>query len=399
MIIDTQASQRQARLLNRLSGTNLALAGDFNQRIVLQQVRLKPDITRPDLVAITGLTMPTILAITRKLEAAGLIRESGRTSGGRGQPASRYRVAPSGAFGLGLSIDRSGLTLALVDLSGETRNIWHHRADFLLPDQVAALIPLAIKNLLGEAEVSAERDDPFIAERLIGLGIAMPDDLAQVQLPGQPSAYSRWADIDPLALMRPCWNGPLHIDNDAAAAAIGEAHFGMGQIYRHFFYILVSAGLGGSLVLDGMIFRGATGRSGELGFLPVGRASLQDVVSRRALDARLQMIDTHGDAAENAITQWLEDAADALAGPVVAINCLINPEAIVLAGDLDKTLALRLLTKLRQRVQDNSPAPLGARADIVLGQFYEDAAARGAAMLPFIDQLLPSEANLMKKQA
>ncbi|MEG8024588.1 ROK family protein [Sphingomonas aurantiaca] len=61
----------------------------------------------------------------------------------------------------------------------------------------------------------------------------------------------------------------IHIDNDAAAAAIGEAQFGGGLDHASFFYILVSAGLGGGIVTDGTYYRGATGRSGEIGFLPL----------------------------------------------------------------------------------------------------------------------------------
>ena len=58
---------------------------------------------------------------------------------------------------------------------------------------------------------------------------------------------------------------PIFVENDAAAAALGEMQFGLGQQYQSFFYILITAALGGGLVIDGHYFRGAAGRSGELG--------------------------------------------------------------------------------------------------------------------------------------
>ena len=63
----------------------------------------------------------------------------------------------------------------------------------------------------------------------------------------------------------------MFVENDVAAAAIGELQFGRGHRYQSFFYILIAAALGGGLVIDGHYFRGANGRSAELGLLPQPR--------------------------------------------------------------------------------------------------------------------------------
>ena len=54
---------------------------------------------------------------------------------------------------------------------------------------------------------------------------------------------------------------PVFVENDAAAATMGEMQFGLGKKHQTFFYILITAALGGSLVIDGNHFRGASGRS------------------------------------------------------------------------------------------------------------------------------------------
>src|SRR3546814_12119506 len=59
---------RDARLTLSLSGTNLERAGDYNQRIVLQAIRLTEETTRSDLARVTGPTPPTIVNITRSEE-------------------------------------------------------------------------------------------------------------------------------------------------------------------------------------------------------------------------------------------------------------------------------------------------------------------------------------------
>src|SRR3546814_16870783 len=81
---------------------------------------------------------------------------------------------------------------------------------------------------------------------------------------------------------------PVFVENDAAAAAMGEMQLGLGQTLSSFFYILISSGLGGGIVVDGAYFRGADGRSGELGFLRApteagGIQQVQKLVSRSGL--------------------------------------------------------------------------------------------------------------------
>ncbi|RZM11106.1 MAG: winged helix-turn-helix domain-containing protein, partial [Sphingomonas sp.] len=83
------ANDRAARLGTSMSGTNLVRAGDYNQRVVLQVIRKNPDITRTEIATMTGLTAPTIANITARLFESDLVVESGRRTGGRGQPGHR----------------------------------------------------------------------------------------------------------------------------------------------------------------------------------------------------------------------------------------------------------------------------------------------------------------------
>src|SRR5690606_24111955 len=120
-----------------------------------------------------------------------------------------------------------------------------------------------------DALTQIRADKAIDFDRLIGMGIGMPDDLGRVRLPHRPEAYEVWSGIDVADLFAPLVNVPIIQENDAAAAAIGEMQFGHGLQTHSFIYTLISAGLGGGLVINGHYFRGADGRSGEIGFLPV----------------------------------------------------------------------------------------------------------------------------------
>jgi glucokinase len=58
---------------------------------------------------------------------------------------------------------------------------------------------------------------------------------------------------------------PVHLDNDANAAALAEWRFGAGQGARHLVYLTMSTGVGGGLILDGRLYRGVRASAGELG--------------------------------------------------------------------------------------------------------------------------------------
>jgi predicted NBD/HSP70 family sugar kinase len=205
----------------------------------------------------------------------------------------------------------------------------------------------------------------------------------------------------------------VFVENDAAAATMGEMQFGLGKQHQTFFYILITAALGGSLVIDGNHFRGASGRSGELGMLR-GRdgagheRQIQNLVSLSALYARLaaedirvacprelSALDARGQAVINA---WVEASVDSLIDTMLAINCLVNPEAILIGGRLPADIVDRLAARLNQRLVSHVGS-VPAIAPVARAALSDDAPAVGAAILPFSHRLLPTRTALMKVAA
>ncbi len=386
----------------RLSGTNLERAADHNQRVTLHAIRVSGSLTRIDLANITGLTPPAIANITRRLLNDGLIEEAGRRRGGRGQPPTKLIVNRSACYAIGINIDRDHVTIVLVDFAGETLGRIVREMDFALPADVAAVYRAVVPGLIADAGIDATR--------IVGIGVARPDDLGTIDLPGRPVAYAEWDTVDVAALFAAPLDLPVFVENDAAAAAMGEAQLGHGQHHASFFYILISSALGGGLVLDGAYFRGAAGRSGELGFLlgsdgRGGRAQIQQMVSLSGLSHPLRaagfsiadMLGDHGDdpALLAVVDAWIDASVDRLLEPLIAINCLVNPAAVFVGGRLPgghvETLADRLMARLTAEAT-NVPA----LAPVRRAMLAEDAPAVGAAILPFSHFLLPSTSALWK---
>ena len=388
-----------------LSGTNLERAGDHNQRVTLHAIRLYGPITRTDLVGLTGLTAPAIANITKRLLQENLIKEAGRQRGARGQPPLKLVVNPDGCFSLGVNIDRDHITFVVLDFEGRVRARLSRETRFALPAAVESLFRRSVGQLLGKAGIAVAQ--------LVGIGIAFPDDIQRAELPDQPPAYSAWGSVSIGRLLSGTLPVPIYVENDAAAAAMGEMQFGRGQHHQSFFYILLTAALGGGLVINGQYFRGANGRSGELGLLYGHESSgkprpLQNIVSLSALYSRLAAkgyrvsspreltrLDEQG---HKIVDAWVETSVEALVEPMLAINCLINPEAVLIGGRLPAAIVDDLAARINRRLQSYA-ATIPAIATVHRAALSDDAPAVGAAILPFSHRLLPSRAALMKTAA
>src|SRR5690606_41455328 len=109
------------------------------------------------------------------------------------------------------------------------------------------------------------------------------------------------------------------------------------------------AALGGALVIEGNTFRGADGRSGEIGFLPLRSRrtqarSLQEAVSLSALYEQLaeaghkvsrpDQLDTLKEGGREVVSEWIDASADFLTDPLLAVSRRGHPTAVFSGGRL-----------------------------------------------------------------
>jgi predicted NBD/HSP70 family sugar kinase len=247
-------------------------------------------------------------------------------------------------------------------------------------------------------------------KRLVGVGVAMPDRLSRIDLPHRPTDYSVWDTVDVSSLFKGVVPGPVFIENDGTAAAMGELQFGHGLGQPSFFYLLINAGLGGGLIIEGTQYRGARGRSGEIGFLPLSAGAthmqnLGQVVSLSGLyealrrggyavsrPEALENLDARGKAL---MDEWADTAAGLLVEPLIGVNCLLDPQVVFIGGRIPAQLVDRLSDRLNERLAEHAET-IPTVAPVRRAAKAADAPAVGAALLPFTDRLLPTRASLMK---
>ncbi|TDQ19112.1 glucokinase [Algoriphagus boseongensis] len=109
-------------------------------------------------------------------------------------------------------------------------------------------------------------------------------------------------------------NHEFFLENDAAAAAIGEFYFGQGEVAENFLFITMGTGIGSALVLDGQVFKGSRGNALEMGhMLSRGNAGLETLVGRNGI---LKIMD-------NLVTAYPEKAG-VLVGKELGTHLLVD---------------------------------------------------------------------------
>jgi glucokinase len=204
----------------------------------------------------------------------------------------------------------------------------------------------------------------------------------------------------------------VEVDKDTNAAALAEARLGAGREFKHFLYVTAGTGIGGGLILDGTLYRGATGGAGDIGHVVVdpdgprcgcGDHGCVEVFSSGAgmVNRAREMLAGGAEAAYSAMTvealtpQTIFEAAeegDAVAARVVetagrALGLALadyvninNPEAIVIGGGVVR--AGRAYTEPVERELRRRALPaLGEIVKLVPPELGDDVGVTGAALL------------------
>ncbi len=125
------------------------------------------------------------------------------------------------------------------------------------PEAVMARIADTVHRVAGTAGGAAP----------LALGIGSPGPLDPETGVVYRSPNLGWEDVPLKRRLEEILGVPVLVDNDANLAALGEYSFGAGQGARQMVYVTVSTGIGGGIILDGRIYRGAGGGAGEAGHM------------------------------------------------------------------------------------------------------------------------------------
>ncbi len=363
----------------------------MNERAVLEFVRRTGPVSRAQISRDSELSKPTVSQALAALLRSGLVREAGRSSGGKGPTAVLYELDPTAGWVVGIDVGRDFVRAAIANLEGEI--------------------------VARRDERARVRSAKTLIEQMGGIahGLAAEAGLKWRQITfatvGSPGVFEPSRGQVALAYALPGWGQPglveavqrelgtrIAFENDVNLAALGEQWTGLGKGVANFVFLHVGTGVGAGLVLGGELYRGSTGAAGEVGYLPIGVPQPRDPRYRRrgALDTAAGATGVVATARELGMSPPLSAKnvfaaarrGDAIAQRVVAIEAerialaiaaivpVVDPELVVLGGGIGRNAEL-LLEPIGREFRAISP--FAPRVEISL--LGEDAVVNGAVWM------------------
>lgn len=303
-------------------------------------------VSRAGIAAATGLARATVSGLVDLLIEADLVRELDPAVAVRaGRPAVPLVPARGTVAGVGMEINIDYIGVRAVDIAGRVLVERVELGDFRRSDPVAVLDRLARIADRTIAGLSAD------GVRIAGTALALPGLVDRVTGPLRVAPNLGWRDVDVVGVMtaHPVLAGfPPHLANEANLAARAEAHARRAGGPASFVYVSGEVGIGGAIVLDGEIFRGRHGWSGEIGHMvvdPFGargaqRGTLEDLAGQDALMAgagldpslHLSHLAAVAAAGDPAALESLRRGAEALGIALANVVSVVDVDEVVLGG-------------------------------------------------------------------
>lgn len=366
-----------------------------NRLLVLQMLCTCGPLSRGEIAGRAGLSKMTATNIISDLEAAGLIAEEKGESAGAGRRPGLIRLSPASPLVCGITIGRRRCEAVLADLSAQIVARESACYDNALDGpRLSELLARLCSRLLGRA-----------GRPVTGIGAAAlgPLNARAGTLLCPPNFYGI-EHLPVRAILSEASGLPCVLLHDVSAAALAEQLYGAGRAFESFFYLQIRDGIGAGMVLDGELFDGVAGLSGELGHVSInfegpkcacgGRGCLECYASERALLAYAHeyAAQTGGAAPENwsdtiraagagdaACAAALERYCGYVAAALSNALCLVDVHRVFVGYDGDENGLLERL--LEQRVNERLQIAGCRRITVQRSSFGSEASIYGAAAL------------------
>jgi predicted NBD/HSP70 family sugar kinase len=413
--VQTERSKRAAATASssvqrlRPRGSNQVGLGQFNERVVLQAIRLHGSVAKAEIARLTHLTPQTVQVIIARLEADALVTKLAPVRGKVGQPSVPMALNPDGAFSIGIKVGRRSMDMLLLDFTGAVRERLSLSYVFPDPDTLFPEIEARLRQLTLSLP-------PKLRSRLHGVGIAAPLSLEgwhEVLGIGRKQA-AKWAGIDIRERVVAMTDLPVEFVKDTAAACVAELVAGRGRSIGSFLYVFFDTFIGGGLVIDSQLRSGLNGNAGAVGSLPLGLAragsarapdQLLSHASLVNLEARFKAAGLDEGAATDVramqkpwwphTEQWLREAAPAVAFAANSAACLLDLDGVIIDGSFSRELLRATLTAVNHALDQYSWEGV-SRPAVFEGTIGSDARAMGGALLPLYANFAPDRELFLK---
>ncbi|MFH9085177.1 ROK family transcriptional regulator [Streptomyces sp. NPDC017673] len=246
----------------------------LNDRLALRLLQQEGPLTAGQLKQLTGLSRPTVADLVDRLTASGLITVVGESGEQRRGPNARvYGIVADRAHLAALDVRTEGVFVLVSDLVGRVL------AEASVPIDPDAGTGPAVEQAVAAVENAAKEAGAMGAPpregvrgwgslHTVGIGAPGLIDPATGDL-RDSAGLPAWHRSLAVTLQERLPGARVTVENETNLAALAEQREGAARDRDTFVLLWLGHGVGAAVVLDGTLRRGASGGTGEIGFLPV----------------------------------------------------------------------------------------------------------------------------------
>jgi len=372
---------------------------------ILEVIRKNGPISRTDISKITEFNIVTVSNYVNHYIKKGLVVEGELDESTGGRKPILVELNPKAAYIVGVGINMLSMVGVLVDL--ETNVLYEVKRE-RKPENSESMIEKMIQlaeEIIDKAGIEKQK--------IAGLGVAIPGIIDEkgrtIRWPGALGTKDSTICISIKDLFEKRLNVPTFVENDANAAVLGEKWLGLDRDVRHMIYMF--SGVGCGIMINGEIYRGATGAAGELGIisnnpkyaelvkssaaqlgrwemdlgigssakeaLKKGKPSLiKDLVKGKIEDVSIKEVITAAKERDAVAIEVIEDGGRNLGRKIAFLVNFLNPEIVVIGGGIEDCGAI-LLDAVKQEVKEWAVEEAANFVKIIPSAFGENAVALG----------------------
>lgn len=378
----------------------------LTQKRIITYLMHNHSSTIPDLAKDIDLSIPTVTKFIMELVEEGYIINYGKQETSEGRPPNLYGLNPDSAYMVGVDIKAFCLNLGLMNFTGDMVDI-QMGVECRLENTLESL-----DELIGHIRRFIDKHDN-VREKILQIGVNISGRVN----PEEGYSFSMFNfEERPLAeILTEKIGIPVSIDNDTRAMAYGELLKGVVKGEKDVVFINLSWGLGSAFIIDGKIYTGRSGFSGEFGHFnvfdneiicrcgkkgcletEVSGSALHRILCERVRNGQSSILSQRILAGDSPITlediveatnkedilciELVEEVGRKLGRYLAGLINLFNPELVVIGG----TLALTedyILQPIKTAIRKYSLNLVSKDSAVVLSKLQAKAGVIGACLL------------------
>lgn len=357
-----------------------------------------------DICQSVKLSAPTVAKAIDELIDQQLVVKIGVGGSSGGRRPGIYALNPSSRYMLAIDLERSFIRMAVFDFSNKPASRIYQFDEGLdtLPD---------VFQYINDKVIEILKNNKISKKKVIGIGLSLPG-LIDVHT---GLSYTYLKDIKPAATLTELTGIKTYVEHDTKLMAMGEQAFGLAKGLHNVLCLNIGSGIGLSMILNGSVYRGHSGYSGEFGHIQIdnygelchcgkigcietmaaGKSILAKAKKQIAegTDTMLSVYNHNSDEHLNTSliidaaregdklsNELIEQAGHALGKGLAVLVNIFNPELIILGGELSKAADL-LIEPIERNLEVHTIDRIRKDASIVVSKLGDDARIMGALAL------------------